>query len=100
GYVVPPYYDPLLAKLIVRAKTWNGAVQRMSRALDEFVIRGVKTTIPFLKQVMEDPDFQSGAFDTSYIETHLHKLNVATPVNEMDRVIAIAAAIAAHSRRE
>lgn len=100
GYIVPPYYDPLLAKLIVRAKTWNGAVQRMSRALDEFVIRGVKTTIPFLKQVMEDPDFQSGAFDTSYIETHLHKLNVATPVNEMDRVIAIAAAIAAHSRRE
>ncbi len=100
GYVVPPYYDPLLAKLTVRAKTWNGAVRRMSRALDEYVIRGVKTTIPFLKQVMEDVDFQSGAFDTSYIETHLEKLNVATPANHMDKVVAIAAVIAAHSRRE
>lgn len=100
GYVVPPYYDPLLAKLTVRAKTWTGAVQRMSRALDEYVIRGVKTTIPFLKQVMEDLDFQSGNFDTSYIETHLDQLNVATPVNDMDKVIAIAAVIAAHSRRE
>ncbi|MFQ5588136.1 MAG: acetyl-CoA carboxylase biotin carboxylase subunit [Nitrospiria bacterium] len=100
GYVVPPYYDPLLSKLIVRAKTWNGAVQRMIRALDEYVIRGVKTTIPFLKQVMEDADFQSGAFDTTYIETHLDKLNVATPANHIDKVIAIAAVIAAHSRRQ
>ncbi len=100
GYVVSPYYDPLLAKLIVRAKTWSGAVQRMSRALDEYVIRGVKTTIPFLKQVMEDIDFQSGNFDTNYIATHLDKLNVATPVNEMDKVVAIAAVIAAHSRRQ
>lgn len=100
GYVVPPYYDPLLAKLTVRAKTWGGAVQRMSRALNEYVIRGVKTTIPFLKQVMEDVDFQNGAFDTTYIETHLDKLNIATPANHMDRVIAIAAVIAAHSRRQ
>ncbi len=100
GYVVPPYYDPLLAKITVRAKTWNGAVQRMSRALDEYVIRGVKTTIPFLKQVMEDEDFQQGHFDTTYIETHLEKLNVSTPVNHMDKVIAIAAVVAAHSRRQ
>ncbi len=100
GYVVPPYYDPLLAKLTVRAKTWSGAVQRMSRALDEYVIRGVKTTIPFLKQVMEDLDFQSGLFDTSYIDTHLEKLNISTPVNHMDRVAAISAVIAAYSRRQ
>lgn len=99
GYMVPPYYDSLLAKLTVRAKTWEGAVQRMSRALDEYVIRGVKTTIPFLKQIMNDSDFQSGNFDTTYIDTHLEKLNTASGVNHMDQVIAIAAVIAAHSRR-
>jgi len=99
GYVIPPYYDSLVSKLTVRAKTWHGAVQRMSRALDEYVIRGVKTTIPFFKQVMKDPDFLRGQFDTSYIETHLERLNVSTVNNEMDKVVAIAAAIAAHSRK-
>lgn len=99
GYVMSPYYDSLLSKLIVRAKTWDGAVQRMSRALDEYVIRGIKTTIPFLKQIMEDPDFQSGAFDTTYIDTHLDKLNISKGSNPMDRVVAIAAVIAAHSRK-
>jgi len=99
GYVIPPYYDSLLAKLTVRAKTWDGAVQRMRRALDEYVIRGVKTTIPFLKRIMEDPDFKSGKFDTSYIETHLEMLNLSTSDDPIDKVIAIAAAIAAHSRR-
>ncbi len=99
GYVVSPYYDSLLAKLTVRAKTWEGAVQRMKRALDEYVIRGVKTTIPFLKQIMEDPDFQSGQFDTTYIESHLDKLNLSTKDDLIDKVIAIAAVIAAHSRK-
>ena len=99
GYVIPPYYDSLVSKLTVRAKTWNGAVQRMSRALDEYVIRGVKTTIPLLKQVMKDPDFLHGQFDTTYIETHLDKLNISTVNNEMDKIVAIASAIAAYSRR-
>ncbi|MFQ5543026.1 MAG: acetyl-CoA carboxylase biotin carboxylase subunit, partial [Nitrospiria bacterium] len=100
GYVVPPYYDSMLAKLTVRAKTWNGAVQRMSRALDEYVIRGVMTTKHFYKQIMQDPDFQSGQFDTTYIDTHLDKLNRSSRNNEMDRVVAIAAVIAAHSRKK
>ncbi|MFQ5579685.1 MAG: acetyl-CoA carboxylase biotin carboxylase subunit [Nitrospiria bacterium] len=100
GYVVPPYYDSLLAKVTVRAMSWSGAVQRMQRALDEYVIRGVKTTIPFLKQVLKDPDFEEGRFDTSYLETHLEKLNIASAENGMDKIIAIAAVIAAHSRKE
>ncbi|MDC4203404.1 MAG: acetyl-CoA carboxylase biotin carboxylase subunit [Candidatus Manganitrophus sp.] len=99
GYVVPPYYDSLLAKLTVRARTWDGAVQRMRRALDEYVIRGVKTTIPFYKRIMEDPDFQTGHFDTTYIDSHLDKLNVAADYFRMDKMVAIAAAIAAHSKR-
>ncbi|MCG3113641.1 MAG: acetyl-CoA carboxylase biotin carboxylase subunit [Candidatus Manganitrophus sp. SB1] len=99
GYVVPPYYDSLLAKLTVRARTWDGAVQRMRRALDEYVIRGVKTTIPFYKRIMEDPDFQTGHFDTTYIDSHFDKLNVAADYFRMDKMLAIAAAIAAHSKR-
>ena len=99
GYVVPPYYDSLLAKLTVRARTWDGAVQRMRRALDEYVIRGVKTTIPFYKRIMEDPDFRTGQFDTTYIDSHLDKLNVAADYYRMDKMLAIAAAIAAHSKR-
>lgn len=99
GYVVPPYYDSLLAKLTVRARTWNGAVQRMRRALDEYVIRGVKTTIPFYKKIMEDPDFQAGRFDTTYIDSHLDRLNIGADLNRLDKVAAVAAVIAAHSKR-
>ncbi len=69
GYVVPPYYDSLLAKLIVFAQTREGAIQKMTGALDEFTIQGIKTTIPFHRQVMRDERFKSGAFDTSFLET-------------------------------
>ncbi len=69
GYVVPPYYDSLLAKLIVFAQTREGAIQKMASALDEFTIQGIKTTIPFHRQVMRDERFMSGTFDTSFLET-------------------------------
>jgi pyruvate carboxylase subunit A len=98
GYVVPPYYDSLLAKMTVRARTWKGAVSRTIRALDEFTIRGVKTTIPFYKKILKDPDFQAGKFDITYIDTHLEQLNVEADYNKMDRVVAISAAIAAYSK--
>ncbi|MBI3598752.1 MAG: acetyl-CoA carboxylase biotin carboxylase subunit [Nitrospirae bacterium] len=98
GYVVPPYYDSMLAKMTVRARTWKGAVSRTVRALDEFVIRGVKTTIPFYKKILQDPDFQAGRFDITYIDTHLTQLNVEADYNKIDRVVAVAAAIAAYSK--
>jgi acetyl-CoA carboxylase biotin carboxylase subunit len=69
GYVVPPYYDSLLAKLIVFAQTREGAIRKMASALDEFTIQGIKTTIPFHRQVMRDERFMSGTFDTSFLET-------------------------------
>ncbi len=68
GFRMPPFYDSLLAKLIVRAPTRMGAIAKMKRALDEFVIEGVKTTIPFHKKMMENPDFITGNFDTKYLE--------------------------------
>jgi acetyl-CoA carboxylase biotin carboxylase subunit len=69
GYDVPPYYDSLIAKLIVFAQTRDGAVSKMASALDEFTITGIKTTIPFHLQVMSDDRFRSGNFDTSFLDT-------------------------------
>jgi acetyl-CoA carboxylase biotin carboxylase subunit len=69
GYEVPPYYDSLIAKLIVYAQTREGAIQKMASALDEFTIEGIKTTIPFHRQVMRDDRFRSGKFDTSFLES-------------------------------
>ena len=64
-YTVPPYYDALLAKLTVRGRTWEETVSRMRRSLEEYVLRGVKTTIPFMQEIMQDQDFLAGRFDTS-----------------------------------
>ena len=69
GYAIPSHYDSLVAKLIVFAQTREGAVRKMSSALDEFVIEGIKTTIPFHRQVMQSAKFQSGDFDTSFLDT-------------------------------
>jgi acetyl-CoA carboxylase biotin carboxylase subunit len=67
-YVVPPYYDSLIAKLIVRAPTREEAIHRAELALDMFVIEGVHTTIPFLRSVLEHPDFRAGNIDTRFLE--------------------------------
>jgi acetyl-CoA carboxylase biotin carboxylase subunit len=68
GYTVPPYYDSLLAKLIVHGNTRQEALSRMRHALDSFIIEGVTTTIPFLRRVIAHPDFESGQVDTKFIE--------------------------------
>ncbi|HEY9581788.1 MAG TPA: acetyl-CoA carboxylase biotin carboxylase subunit [Savagea sp.] len=70
GYTIPPYYDSMVAKLIVHANTREEAIERMKRALDEFLIEGVHTTIPFHSKVMEHPVFKSGDFDTKFLETY------------------------------
>ena len=95
-YTVPPYYDGLLAKLIVRGRTWDETVSRMHRSLEEYVLRGVKTTIPFLKKIMEEPDFRAGRFDTSFLETHPNLFNYDETLEPEDLVVAISAAIAAY----
>ncbi len=70
SYYIPPYYDSMIAKLIVTADDREEAIARMSRALDEFIIEGVYTTIPFHKKVMKHEKFISGEFDTSFIEKY------------------------------
>jgi acetyl-CoA carboxylase biotin carboxylase subunit len=68
GYAVPPFYDSLLAKLIVKGRDRSEATAVMQRALDEFVIQGIKTTIPFHKKVMRTPEFLSGEVYTTFLE--------------------------------
>ncbi len=69
SYSIPPYYDSLVAKLIVWGKDRDAAIMRGKRALSEFIVEGIKTTIPFHLKVLEDPKFKSGNFDTSFLET-------------------------------
>ena len=68
GYVIPPYYDSMIAKIIAVARTREEAINTMSRALSEYVIEGVKTTIPFHQQLMLDENFRSGNFTTKFLE--------------------------------
>jgi len=68
GYVIPPYYDSMIAKLITIAQTRQEAIQTMYRALSEYVIEGIKTTIPFHLQLMQDERFRSGDFNTKFLD--------------------------------
>src|SRR6202522_3015529 len=70
---IPPYYDSLIAKLIVRGKDRGEAISRMTRALEMFIVEGVYTTIPLHRRIMADPDFRAGKFDTGFIERFLAK---------------------------
>jgi len=70
GYTIPPYYDSMVAKLIVHADTRQEAVARMKRALDEFIIEGIETTIPFHANLMDHEVFKSGDFDTNFLEKY------------------------------
>lgn len=69
GYVIPPHYDSMIAKLITVAQTREEAIATMERALSEFVVEGVKTTIPFHLQMLKDPNFIAGQFNTQYLNT-------------------------------
>ncbi len=95
-YIVPDYYDPLLAKLTATGSTWEEAVDRARRALDEFVIRGIKTNIPYLRAIMQNEDFRKGYFDTEFIDEHPDLLDYSNVADPVDAVIAIASAISVY----
>ena len=69
GYSVPPYYDSMIAKLICKAETREECITKMQRALDEFIIEGIKTTIPFHQKLMKDENFRKGDFHTGFLDT-------------------------------
>ncbi len=92
GFEVGLHYDPLLGKLVVHAPTRADAIRRMRRALDELVIRGVDTCVPFHRQVMDEPDFQAGRFTIRYLEEH-PDLVKGGPPEPLIRAAAVAAAL-------
>ena len=75
GYHIPPHYDSMIGKLIVHAKDRGHAINRMQRALEETIIEGVKTTIPYHQKIMEDKNFSSGNFDTSFLDSFIFNSN-------------------------
>ncbi|MDH4200395.1 MAG: acetyl-CoA carboxylase biotin carboxylase subunit [Spirochaetia bacterium] len=95
-YVVPGYYDSMLAKLTVSGMTWAETVSRMKRSLSEFVMRGIKTTIPYQLEIMKNDDFLRGEFDTSFIAENPQLLEYKEYRDSLDLILALSAAIAAH----
>ena len=73
GYTIPPFYDSMIAKLIVRAKTRGEAIKKMLCALDEFIVEGVPTTISIHKKILSDPNFVSGKYDISFLENMIER---------------------------
>ena len=73
GYIIPPYYDSMIGKLITYGRTREVAIERMYRALSEYIIRGVKTTIPLQKAIISDPKFQSGEVTTAFMEEFMER---------------------------
>src|SRR6266478_7432985 len=92
GYRVPPFYDSMIAKVIVHARTRELAIARMRRALEAMVIEGIKTTIPLHLKIMDSPDFQAGNFSTRFMEDFLDKNGVReTPVGTASAALTGAA---------
>ncbi|MFM9834680.1 MAG: acetyl-CoA carboxylase biotin carboxylase subunit [Methylophilaceae bacterium] len=96
GYVIPPYYDSMCAKLTVWALDWEDVIARGRRALNDMVVYGVKTTIPYYLEILNHPDFKAANFNTSFVETHPELTNYATQLPPELFAAAISAAIAAH----
>ncbi len=96
GYEIPRFYDSMLIKLTVYGFTWREAVDRMRRTLNSLIIAGVETTIPYYRQIVNDPDFIEQRFDTSYIETHQHLLDYQDEVPELEKLARFVAEINAH----
>ncbi|MEY3650761.1 MAG: acetyl-CoA carboxylase, biotin carboxylase subunit [Pseudomonadota bacterium] len=96
GYVIPPYYDSMCAKLTVWALDWEGVIERGRRALSDMLVYGVKTTIPYYQEILKHPDFRGAVFDTSFVEAHPELNEYATAFPPELMAAAISAAIAAH----
>ena len=97
GYTVPPFYDSMLAKVIVWALTWEDAINRGERALRDMGLQGIKTTIPYYLQILGHPEFRSGKFNTSFVEQHPELTQFSQKLSREDLALVLAAATAAHT---
>ncbi len=96
GYEIPPYYDSMCAKLIVWALTWDQLLNRGRRALNDMGVFGVRTTIPYYLEVLQNKEFRAGKFTTSFVDDHPELIQYSSPQPPQARAAAISAAIAAH----
>jgi pyruvate carboxylase subunit A len=96
GYLIPPHYDSMCAKLTVWALSWPEVLNRAGRALQDIGVYGVKTTIPFYMEILKVPEFRQGSFDTGFVDDHpeLIQYKTSRPTRELSAVIA--AALSAH----
>ncbi|HKK04921.1 MAG TPA: acetyl-CoA carboxylase biotin carboxylase subunit [Gammaproteobacteria bacterium] len=97
GYEIPPYYDSMCAKLIVWAPDWDTLIDRSVRALRDIGVFGVKTTIPYHLEILKSAEFQSGRFDTSFVEQHPELTEYSVHRSSREVAAAIGAALAAAS---
>ncbi len=97
GYTIPPYYDSMCLKLVVWALTWEEAMDRGLRALDDMRVQGVKTTASYYQEILRNPDFRSGQFNTSFVDNHPELLDYSIKRYPSHLAMAIATAIAAHA---
>jgi len=97
GYVIPPYYDSMCAKLIVWAMDWDSLIDRSRRALRDITLHGVKTTIPYYIEILASADFQTGKFNTGFVESHPELTNYSVKRSSREVAAAIAAALAANA---
>lgn len=96
GYRIPTDYDSLMVKMTVRGYNWEQTIQRLKRSLNNFLIVGPKTTIPFYLAICDEPDFQAGKFDTSYLETHQQLFDYPEQEREVAKLTKLIAEI--HAR--
>lgn len=96
GYVIPPYYDSMCAKLTVWALTWDGLLNRAGRALQDTGVYGVRTTIPYYMEILKVAEFRRGEFDTGFVEDHPELVNYRTSRPTRELSAAISAALSAH----
>ena len=97
GYTIPPYYDSMCLKLVVWALTWEEALDRGLRALDDMRVQGVKTTAAYYQEILRNTEFRSGQFNTSFVESHPELTEYSIKQNPSHLALAIATAIAAHA---
>ncbi|MDO8721132.1 MAG: biotin carboxylase N-terminal domain-containing protein [Syntrophales bacterium] len=93
GYMVPTEYDSLMVKMTIRGYNWEQTIQRLKRALNDFLIVGPKTTIPFYLAICDEPDFKAGRFDTGYLDTHPEIFNYPETEREIAKLAGVIAEI-------
>lgn len=97
GYKIPPYYDSMCLKLVVWAATWDEAIARGARALDDMRLQGIKTTANYYQEILKHPVFKSGHFNTSFVDSHPELSDYSVKRKPEELAVAIAAAVAAYT---